>query len=203
MIETIVKFKMETRDWPYVVEFNRNNDQTEKAECLTLRTGEAPKASLIKAASRVARLALKYHGLEVLSGESFDVGVSLASVTWSEGDLPGSKVEVFLTTPLQLDDEDEHPVVTKLPLTKVDRFDETKLVGEGFLKTKVHVENSVKDEYNAAVRELRELVKDFAQGATEQGNLFSETIAQTVDKLRQDGVEIGVGGRTVLAGAGR
>lgn len=172
MIDTIVKFKMETRDWPYVVEFNRSNDQTEKTECLTLRTGEIPKGSLIKAANRVARLALKYHGLEVLSGESFDIGFSLASVTWSEGDLPGSKVEVFLTTPLQLDDEDEHPVVTKLPLTKVDRFDETKLVGEGFLKTKVHVENSVKDEYNAAVRELRDLVKDFAQGATEQGSLF-------------------------------
>lgn len=179
MIETVTKFKMQTRDWPYVVEFERENETTHKPELVTWRTGSQPKGSLIKAAKRVARLALEFHGLKVLSDAEGSihaqtpVGFDLASVTWSEGDLPGSKVEVFLVAPLALQDS-ELIADLKLPLQKVDRFDETKTVGEGFLRTKVSVENSLKDEYNAAVRELRDLVKDFAMGASEQGELFAE-----------------------------
>jgi len=182
MVETVMKFKMETRDWPYVVEFERHNEATNKPELLTWRTGSQPKGALLKAAKLVARLALEFHGLRVITDADGSiraqapVSFDLASVTWSEGDVPGSKVEVFLVSPIALEDT-EMVSDLKLPLQKVDRFDETRTVTEGGLRMVRSVENSVKDEYNAAVKQLRDLVKDFAQGGTEQGELFTETQA--------------------------
>lgn len=47
MIHSVCKFKVATRDWPYVVEFGQFNDKTQQSELLTYRTHNRPRPVLI------------------------------------------------------------------------------------------------------------------------------------------------------------
>jgi hypothetical protein len=199
MIYDVTKFKAHGKEWDYIVDFERANGESGDREGMTLKSNTTPKGALTKKAGEVARLALLFHGLGLivehtdktilnaqvskLTGEKDihaelfgQIGFAFSSISWTGGDEPGSRVEVILTSAKKLADSTQ-TAQTKLMLSKVDTRDEMALVGEGKDKRLVHVEGSLKDAYNAAVKELRDFVKAYADGESAQGQLFERTEA--------------------------
>lgn len=182
MIYSISKFKMGTRDWPYVVEYSAMNDGTHNGELITHRTGNRPRPALIENAHRVATLALQLSGLGGLvassaSSQTGRIAFGLASVTWSEGDEPGTKVEIHLTGARPLHNQGVNTDM-KLVLEKVNNTEEwAEFTLGGGLKERrpIPTADSVKNAYIEAVKLLQDQVKGFAEGETEQGELFTET----------------------------
>ena len=190
MIYGITKFKVATRDWPYVVEFSNMNDGTHEGELITHRTNNRPRPALIETAHKVASLALRMSGMglvveatekrKLLGKESvlfgYEVGYGLASITWSEGDDPGTKVEIHLVGQRPLHKTSERTDM-KLFLEKIDSREEYHDVdlGGGLKERRpVPTSESVKNAYIEAVKLPQDQVKAFAEGETEQGELFSK-----------------------------
>lgn len=181
MIYDVTKFKAHGKEWDYVVEFERANGESGDREGMTLKSNTTPKGTLTKKAGEVAKLALLFHGLGVIVEHTSElsphkIGFAFSSISWTGGDEPGSRVEVILTSAKKLTDSTQ-TAQTKLMLSKVDVREEMAWVGTGKDKRLVHVEGSLKDAYNAAVKELRDLVKAYADGESAQGQLFERTEA--------------------------
>jgi hypothetical protein len=180
MIYGISKFKVATRDWPYVVEYSAMNDGTHNGELITHRTSNRPRPALIENAHRVASLALQLSGLGVLvvSSQSSipgSVAFGLASVTWSDGDEPGTKVEIHLIGARPLHGTSANTDM-KLILEKVndrEEYQDVELGGGLKERRPVSTSESVKNAYIEAVKLLQDQVKAFAEGETEQGELFT------------------------------
>ena len=199
MIDSVTKFKSGGRDYPYVVEFERRNPESKESEGLTLHTGARPRPALIKKMGEVAKLALRYHGLgllveavekrhltndETLSRHlGHDIGFAFQEISWSYGENPGSRVGVVLTSAVRLAEIAQTSRV-KITLPKVDQSEELVHVGEGKERRKVVAEDSLKNEYNAAVKELLLLVKAYADGETEQGTLFPRAEAPAAEQTQ-------------------
>ena len=180
MIYGINKFKMGTRDWPYVVEFYRTNDQTQEGELLTLRTRNRPRPALIENAHQVAELALAFAGMSVIldAKENREVGFGLSTVTWSEGDSAGTKVEINLVGKRPIRDRSESSEM-KLVLEKVDRREEFVDVDlGGGLKERRPNPDSIKNAYLEKVKLLQEQVQGFVEGQVEQGELFDKAAGE-------------------------
>ena len=176
MIYGINKFKMGTRDWPYVVEFYRTNDQTQEGELLTLRTRNRPRPALIENAHKVAELALAFAGMSVIldANQNRELGFGLSTVTWSDGESAGTKVEINVIGKRPIRDRSESSEM-KLVLEKVDRREEFVDVDiGGGLKERRPDTNSVKNAYLEKVKLLQEQVQGFVEGQVEQGELFDQ-----------------------------
>jgi hypothetical protein len=192
---TVTKFKT-TKDWPFVIEFERSNEATGRTECLTLRTGNQPRSALIANAHKCATLALKFSGLHAitqasegallarqsskLTGEDVtpvelsiyaDLRFAFSSITWSEGDEPGAKVEVIVQSNRQAKNS-LTSATTKLLLEKIEDREEGEWIGEKPDRQWQPIPGSLKNAFNESVRLLRQQVEAFAEGEFEQGDLF-------------------------------
>jgi|GEM_PF-4582039 hypothetical protein len=183
MIYAVSKFKVGGRDFPYIVEFERENPETHSREGLTLRTSVNPKRALILKAVQVARLSLELHGLRLITDQAGSImapskiGYAFTAVTWTYGDNPGSRVEIALTSQIA-SKKTLSSAHTKLLLPKVDTSGENELRGTGSDKVSVPVDGSLKNEYNAAVAQLRMMVEAYAEGESEQGELFNKAASE-------------------------
>lgn len=196
---TVSEFKT-TKDWPYVIEFERTNEATCRTECLTLRTGNRPRAVLIANAHKVARLALQYVGMGIIPDASdrsviakdaeeltgveqavmrklyANVRFGMSAITWSDGgDEATAKVEVTVLSDRQAKNSLTQST-TKILLDKIDDREEGEWIGEKPDRQWQPVPGSLKNAFNEAAKLLRQQVEAFAEGEFEQGDLFGTKI---------------------------
>jgi hypothetical protein len=182
MISTIKKFKIGVKNYSYQVDFEQHDEKTLKGEYLTLRSNNSPRPALLSNAQRVVNLAIQYCGLQGLITEqnnlSARVGIGLASITWSDGDEPGSRLEVYVTSIYKRKNSAES-CESKITLPKINDREEMENIGKGEDRISQPVPGSLKNAYNEAVKLLIDQVKAFAEGEVEQGDLFrtSELVA--------------------------
>lgn len=202
MIGTIVKFRQNTRDWNYIVEFEQTNNETKKTELVTLRTNSHPVGELIRNAHKVAKLALEYSGLQTIIDavssravfkelKKLDAEVNvehlervfptvrftLSSITWATGDDPGTRIEVAIVSQINVKGK-VLSAESKLILPKIDSREESEFTGTLTGKIWQPVPNSVKNEYLIAVNLLQDQVQSFVGGEVEQAELFNPTELQ-------------------------
>ena len=93
-------------------------------------------------------------------------------MVWADGDEPGAKVEIHVISRKASKDSVES-LQTKLVLTKIDTREEWENVDlGGGMKERRAVAGSVKNLFIEKVKLLKSQVSDFAQGETEQMDLF-------------------------------